>query len=178
MTEEERLIARILNGHVEDYGYFLERYGDEVMRLVGRLVRRQEDAEELVQDAFIRALDRLDTFDRRSSFGTWICRIAYNLTISFLRKRQLQYISIDDDPSLTEADVSQTMNDDTLVEALRSAIEQLRPEEQALINLYYYDNRPTAEIAYILKLEPGAVAARLFRIRRKLHILVKHGNKA
>ena len=54
-TNEQRLIARILDGHTEDYGYFLERYGTEVFRLVSRLVPVQEDAEELVQDAFVRA---------------------------------------------------------------------------------------------------------------------------
>ena len=58
-TDEQRLITRILNGHTEDYSYFMERYGENVFRLVARLVTTQEDAEELVQDAFVRAYNHL-----------------------------------------------------------------------------------------------------------------------
>ncbi len=75
-TDENELIARILDGHAEDFGYFLERYSHEAFAIVMRLVPQQEDAEELVQDAFVRAFNRLDTFEGHSSFSTWICRIA------------------------------------------------------------------------------------------------------
>ena len=67
-TDESQLIARILDGHAEDFGYFLERYSQEAFAIVVRLVPQQEDAEELVQDAFVRAFNRLDTFEGRSSF--------------------------------------------------------------------------------------------------------------
>ena len=75
-TDEKELIARILNGHAEDFGYFLERYSQEAFAIVVRLVPQQEDAEELVQDAFVRAFNRLETFAGHASFSTWICRIA------------------------------------------------------------------------------------------------------
>ena len=54
-TDEQQLIARILDGHAEEFGYFLERYSQEAFAIVVRLVPQQEDAEELVQDAFVRA---------------------------------------------------------------------------------------------------------------------------
>lgn len=57
----------------------MERYGPEVFRLVARLVPLQQDAEELVQDAFVRAYNRLATYCGDASFSTWLCRIAYNL---------------------------------------------------------------------------------------------------
>ena len=69
-TDEKELIARILDGHAGDYGYFLERYSQEAFAIVVRLVPQQEDAEELVQDAFVRAFNRLDTFEGRSTFST------------------------------------------------------------------------------------------------------------
>ena len=176
-TDEHRLIARVLDGHAEDYGYFLERYGPVVMRLVSRLVVRQQDAEELVQDAFVRAYDRLDTFAGRSSFSTWICRIAYTTTISWLRRQRLKYINIDDQPQLSDAVVDDTLGDDTRIDELRHAIAQLKPDEQTLITLFYYDDRSLADIAYILDIEQGTIATRLHRIRRKLYLLMKNGNK-
>ena len=95
-TDEKQLIARILDGHAEEYGYFLTRYGEEVFCLVARLVPQQQDAEELVQDAFVRAYDKLDTYTGEATFRTWLCRIAYNLTISWLRKQKMKYVNIDE----------------------------------------------------------------------------------
>ena len=190
-TDEQRLIARVLDGHAEDYGYFLERYGPEVMRLVSRLVPQQQDAEELVQDAFVRAYDRLETFGGRSSFSTWVCRIAYTTTVSWLRRRRMKYLSINDLPPLSSSDgssraraqqlsdavVDEALDDETRIDELHRAIALLKPDEQTLINLFYYDNRPMADIAFILDIETGTIATRLHRIRRKLYQLMKHGNK-
>ncbi len=174
-TDENRLIARILDGHVEDFGYFLERYSQEAFSIVVRIVPQQEDAEELVQDAFVRAFNRLETFEGRSSFSTWICRIAYTTAVSWLRKRRMKYLSIDDQPQLTDAEVDEAFDDESHIEELRRAIKQLKPDEQTLVTLYYYDNRPLNDIAYILDVEPNVLATRLHRIRRKLYLFMKHG---
>ena len=174
-TDENQLIARILDGHAEDFGYFLERYSQEAFAIVVRLVPQQEDAEELVQDAFVRALNRLETFESRSSFSTWICRIAYTTAVSWLRKRRIKYLSIDDQPKLTDTEIDETLDDESRIEELRRAITLLKPDEQTLITLYYYDNRPLNDIAYILDVEPNVLATRLHRIRRKLYLLIKHG---
>ena len=175
-TDEQQLIARILDGHAEDYGCFLERYGPEVMRLVSRLVPLQQDAEELVQDAFVRAYNRLETFGGHSSFSTWICRIAYTTTVSWLRRRRMKYLSIDNLPRIPDAVVDEALDDETRIDELRQTIAQLKPDEQTLITLFYYDNRPLADIAYILDIETGTIATRLHRIRRKLYQMMKHGN--
>ena len=177
-TDEKELIARILDGHAEDYGYFLERYSQEAFAIVVRLVPQQEDAEELVQDAFVRAFNRLDTFEGRSTFSTWICRIAYTTAISWLRKRRMKYLSIDDQPKLTDTEVDEAFEDESRIEELRRAITLLKPDEQTLITLYYYDNRPLNDIAYILDAEPNTLATRLHRIRRKLYLLMKHGTNS
>lgn len=84
-TDESILIERILDGHDEDYGYFIERYGDETLALVMRLVPSREDAEEIVQDAF----DHLCEFHGRSKFSTWLCSIAYRKALSYLRQRKI-----------------------------------------------------------------------------------------
>ena len=174
-TDESQLIARILDGHAEDFGYFLERYSQEAFAIVVRLVPQQEDAEELVQDAFVRAFNRLDTFEGRSSFSTWICRIAYTTAVSWLRKRRMKYLSIDDQPELSDTEVDEAFDDETHIEDLRRAISLLKPDEQTLVTLYYYDSRPLNDIAYILDVEPNTLATRLHRIRRKLYLLMKHG---
>ena len=173
--DEQRLIVRILEGHAEDYGYFLERYGGEVFAIVSRLVPNREDAEELTQDAFVRAYSRLDSFIGRSSFSTWVCRIAYTVAVSWLRKKRIKYLSIDDHPHASDAEVDEVLDDESRLEDLREAISLLRPDEQMLLELFYFESRPLADIAYILDVEPGTIATRLHRIRRKLYSLMKHG---
>ena len=173
--DEQRLIARILDGHESDYGYFLERYGGEVFAIVSRLVPNHEDAEELTQDAFVRAYSRLDSFIGRSSFSTWVCRIAYTTTVSWLRKKRIKYLSIEDKQGLSDREVDEVLDDESRLDELQRAIALLRPDEQMLLELYYFESRPMADIAYILDVEPGTIATRLHRIRRKLYSLMKHG---
>ena len=173
--DEQRLIARILDGHESDYGYFLERYGGEVFAIVSRLVPNREDAEELTQDAFVRAYNRLDSFVGRSSFSTWVCRIAYTTTVSWLRKKRIKYLSIEDRQGLSDREVDEVLDDESRIDDLRQAIALLKPNEQMLLELYYFESRPMADIAYILDVEPGTIATRLHRIRRKLYSLMKHG---
>lgn len=175
LMDEQRLIVRILEGHAEDYGYFLERYGGEVFAIVSRLVPNREDAEELTQDAFVRAYSRLDSFIGRSSFSTWVCRIAYTVAVSWLRKKRIKYLSIEDHPHASDAEVDEVLDDESRLEDLREAISLLRPDEQMLLELFYFESRPLADIAYILDVEPGTIATRLHRIRRKLYSLMKHG---
>ena len=174
-TDEQKLIVQILDGHAEDFGYFLERYSQDAFAIVVRLVPQQEDAEELVQDAFVRAFNHLETFGGRSSFSTWVCRIASTTAISWLRKRRMKYLSIDDQPQLTDTEVDEVFDDESRIEELRRAITLLKPDEQTLITLYYYDNRQLNDIAYILDVDSGTLATRLYRIRRKLYLLMQHG---
>lgn len=170
--DEQRLIARILDGHESDYGYFLERYGGEVFAIVSRLVPNREDAEELTQDAFVRAYNRLDSFVGRSSFSTWVCRIAYTTTISWLRKKRIKYLSIEDRPNLSDEEVDEVLDNESRLDELRNAIALLRPDEQMLLEIFYYESRPIADIAYILDVEAGTIATRLHRIRRKLYSMI------
>ena len=145
--DEQRLIARILDGHESDYGYFLERYGGEVFAIVSRLVPNREDAEE----------------------------IAYTTTVSWLRKKRIKYLSIEDRPNLSDKEVDEVLDDESRLDELQRAIALLKPDEQMLLELFYYESRPLADIAYILDMEAGTIATRLHRIRRKLYTLMKHG---
>ena len=88
----------------------------------------------------------------------------------------MKYLSIDNLPRIPDAVVDEALDDETRIDELRQTIAQLKPDEQTLITLFYYDNRPLADIAYILDIETGTIATRLHRIRRKLYQMMKHGN--
>ncbi|MDY6250830.1 MAG: RNA polymerase sigma factor [Bacteroidaceae bacterium] len=176
MNDEQRLIEGILAGHTDDYAVLVDRYGAEVYAIALRIVGNPQDAEDVAQDALVKAFSRLDTFNKRSKFSTWLMRIAYNLAIS-TQRRQSRATALFSDVEI-EA-VSDTMADSLLdevaeqrVAALREAIEQLSPADQALLSLFYFDNRSLKEIAYIISQRETTIATRLSRIRKKLYLLL------
>ena len=176
--EEAHIIKEILNGNTEQYEYFLDRYGQQVFVLVDRIVSCQEDAEELKQDVFLKAFQQLSSFKAESSFSTWIYRIATNIAISAVRKKRNDVLRLDDSvfTNLSDTQVDEALEDDSeeQMERLQQAMNQLEADERALITLYYLEEKPLAEVAFILGITDGNAKVKLHRIRKKLYVLIKN----
>lgn len=176
-NEELHIISSILAGKTERFAYFLDKYGQQVFNLIVRMTNSPEDAEELTQDSFMKAFEHLSSFNGNSSFSTWIYRIAYNTTLSALRKKTNEVLSFDErlwnTVSDTEADEALNSEDEEQIQRLQEAISRLSPDEQALVSLFYEEDRPIAEIGYILHLTESNVKVKLHRIRKKLYLLMK-----
>ena len=152
-------------------------YGPAVFRLVHRIVERQEDAEEVWQDVFVKALRGIGGYDsRKASLATWLCRIAYNESVNFVRRRQPDIVYMDEH-NLGLNSLDETLEDETTdshtVQALEEALEMLPPHEQAVITMFYYDNMSLADIAYVTGSNPSTVGSQLCRIRKKLYRIIK-----
>ena len=176
--EEAHIIKEILNGKTEQYEYFLDRYGQQVFVLVDRIVSCQEDAEELTQDVFLKAFQQLSSFKAESSFSTWIYRIATNLAISAVRKKRNDVLRLDDSvfANFSDTQVDEALEDESeeQMERLQQAMNQLEADERALITLYYLEEKPLVEVAFILGLTEGNAKVKLHRIRKKLYVLIKN----
>ena len=176
--EEAHIIKEILNGKTEQYEYFLDRYGQQVFVLVDRIVSCQEDAEELTQDVFLKAFQQLSSFKAESSFSTWIYRIATNIAISAVRKKRNDVLRLDDSvfANLSDTKVDAALEDESeeQMERLQQAMNQLDADERALITLYYLEEKPLAEVAFILGMTEGNAKVKLHRIRKKLYVLIKN----
>ena len=176
--DESHIIKEILNGKTEQYEYFLDRYGQQVFVLVDRIVSCPEDAEELTQDVFLKAFQQLSSFKAESSFSTWIYRIATNVAISAVRKRKDEAIRLDDSvfANLSDTQVDEALEDDSeeQLQRLQRAMEQLKADERALITLYYMEEKPLTEVAFIMGLTEANAKVKLHRIRKKLYIFIKN----
>ena len=172
-------ITRVLQGNTNAYSYLVEKYKRMAYTLALKLVKVPEDAEEIAQDAFVKAFLALDTFKGESKFSTWLYKIIYNVSIARLRIKQLEVISIDDDQN-SDFDVCET--DDFLTQLtieeqnaiVRSCIGKLPAEERALITLYYMNESTVKEITHITGDTESNVKIKLFRIRRKLRVMIKY----
>ena len=180
MQDETLLIRRILDGQTELFRQLANRYAEQVLRMVGRLIPSSEEAEEATQDTLLEAYQSLGRYDaRKASFQTWLMRIAYHTALKHYRQRQ-KYVTIVDMEQQwldtipdNEADalLGDTTND--RVALMEKAIGMLKPDDQMLLNLYYFDDRPIREIACITEHEESYLYSRLQWIRKKLVMTIK-----
>lgn len=145
-----------------------------------RVIQNREDAEELTEDVFVKAFQHLESFRGESDFLTWLYRIAYNLSISAVRKKKVEYLAIEDSQL---SNVSEEMIQDQLgqtdsserLDLLDWALEQLPPDDRALILLFYKEDKSIEELAQITGLSIANIKVKLHRTRKKLYILMTKG---
>lgn len=174
---ESNIISRILSGNTDEFSYFLDTYGQQVYTLIARIVNSECDAEELTQDTFMKAFEKLSSFNEESSFSTWIYRIAYNTAISFIRKKNIEVHTFDDSIwyMITDTEVDDALNNDTeeQIEKLQKALSKLTPDERTLIALFYEEEKSIQDIKHILNMSESNIKVKLHRIRKKLYIFIK-----
>ncbi|MDR1381160.1 MAG: sigma-70 family RNA polymerase sigma factor [Tannerella sp.] len=171
-------VEKIRSGETGCFAPILERYGARIFSLTVKIVGNREDAEELTQDVFVKAFRSLSSFRGDSSFSTWIYRIAYNMAVSAVRRKGPDFIPVDENllsgvPDETDETAFGTADTDGRIACLNRALEQLTPEERAMIMLFYKDSRSMEEIARITGLTETNVKTKIFRIRKKLLVLIK-----
>jgi RNA polymerase sigma-70 factor (ECF subfamily) len=130
----------------------------------------------------MKAFEHLGSFGQQSSFATWIYRIAYNTALSFLRRnRQEEVLALDERQweNLSDTRIDEELNDDSeaQIQRLQQALTRLTAEERALVTLYYEEERPVSEIGQILNLSESNVKIKLFRIRKKLYVLLQNDDR-
>ena len=179
LTESE-IVALVRDGRREGYEAMLSRYAERVFAMIVKLVPNMMDAQELTQDVFLRAFDRINSYNpQRSSLSTWLCRIAYRRAIDFLKRNHPQVLSIEDsqvwqtDISDEQLEAELSTNREERIELLERLIDELPTDERTLLTLYYYDGYPLTEIAYIMGIDAKLLANRLYRTRKKLYIKLK-----
>ena len=181
--DDDVLVTRVRGGDMQAFGVLVSRYQDRVFNLVYRMCSRRAEAEELAQDAFVKALERIDQFKGNSRFYTWLFRIAANLTISHQRRhKRVRFHSIDGatedappaesltaetaqrrapDPA-TAAEAAETR--DIVAEALAALDEPFR----IVLVLRDMQDMDYAEMSLVLDVPVGTVKSRLFRARSLL----------
>lgn len=177
VREEATYIKRILDGETELYAAFLDRYGRPIYSLVIQIVSSAEDAEEIVQDVFLKAFRSLHTYRGDSGFSTWLYRIAYNMAIGFTRKKKREYVSIEENllNSISDDKADSVLfptDDEEKIMRLTDAIGMLSSEEKALITLFYYEDKSIEEISEIARLSTSNVKVKLYRARKKLYVIL------
>ena len=170
-TEEQELIRRIAGGETRLCARLADRYGRAVYTLAARIAGCTEDAEELTQDIFLKAFSSLDRFGGRSSFSTWLYRIALNECLTFLNKqRAASTVSLD----APEADTLQKLESDPYFSgdkaqmALQKALLTLPEKQRMVFNLKYYQEMKYEQMSDIFGTSVGALKASYHHAVKKI----------
>lgn len=174
-NDPDALLQALRNRTPEAFSYVFEQYSDKIFRLSVSMLKDEAAAEGVVQDSFLRLIERLDQFEGRANLGTWLYRIAYNLSVDRLRKRKPDLV-LDDEPGdgrlpapvhladwqqwpeklLTDAEVTQTLDE---------AIAALPEKFRIVFVLREVEGLTTQETAEITNLSLSATKVRLHRAR-------------
>ena len=171
---DHEIINRVLVGNTRSFADLVERHQDKAMTLAMRMLRNREEAEEAVQDAFVRAFNALAQFEKRSSFSTWLYRILFNVCSTVLSKREvpLQSISSNNNEEKSEEEIpdfseipDSVFEGEEFRQHVIDAMNELPPLYSGITTMFYLDDLSYEEIAKITGSPLGTVKARLFRAR-------------
>ena len=174
------LVERVRGGDVSAYDELVRKYDRQIFRIAQHITQNREDAEDVMQDAFLKAYEKLDQFQGNSKFYTWLVRIAVNESLMRLRKRRTgKMVSIDEDIETDEGSVPRDLADwapdpeqnygqAELAEILRKTIQGLPPGFRIVFVLRDVEGLSTEETAETLGLSVPAVKSRLLRARLQL----------
>ncbi|RMG65231.1 MAG: sigma-70 family RNA polymerase sigma factor [Calditrichaeota bacterium] len=183
-ADDHRLIEQAKKGNQKAFETLMHRYRNLVYHVMLKMIRNPQDAEDLTQEAFMKAFHALNSFNEEYAFSTWLMKIATNNCIDLLRKRKLKAISIDqpvqvkDDAIRIELPDRDPTPERRLLSREQSrlidqAIDSLPPLYRHVIVLRHREEKSYEEIAEILDLPLGTVKARIFRAREMLNKKIK-----
>ena len=176
-TDDLYHIEAVKKGNVQAFSFLVEKYQKMVYTLALKLMKKPEEAEEMAQDTFIKAFHKIDSYEGKSKFSTWLYSITYNACISELRKRKIEFKSLDD-RQISDQD-EQRMHDyyrenrkEDQEKYLALAMEKLPEDDQVLVTLYYYENQSMDEISVITGLTVSNIKIKIHRARKRMQVFL------
>lgn len=166
--DEKELLAAAKSGDTAAFGKLVERYQRRVYTVIYRFVRNHHQADDLAQEAFIRAFNAIGRFDLRYPFSPWMYRIAINLTLNHLKKRKLKMVDADVDLKSSGDNPVSAMEKAQTRKKVHKAIARLPIKLRQVLVLRVYEDWPYARIAEVLEIPVGTVMSRLSRARETL----------
>jgi RNA polymerase sigma-70 factor (ECF subfamily) len=178
-TEAAAVLDRARQGDSEAFRALVEQHSRSVFRLAFRMTGNEQDAEDVVQESFLRAYRQLGRFESRANFGTWLYRIVSNCSVDLMRSKQARHDQVRGDSldegtvDLPAADVPgpERMAQSAEIERrVQDALRELSPLERAAFTLRHYEGRSIDEISATLGLGTSAAKHSVFRAVKKLRL--------
>jgi RNA polymerase sigma-70 factor, ECF subfamily len=171
-------VARARSGDTDAYRVLVDRHGRALFRLAFRMTGNEQDAEDVVQESFLRAYRQLGKFDERASFGTWLYRIATNCSLDLVRSRKRRSENMAPaDPEMDDPVLALPSGDPTpertalsgeIRERVAEAMNELSATERTAFVLRHFEGMCIEDVSRVLECQPGAAKHSVFRAVQKL----------
>jgi RNA polymerase sigma-70 factor (ECF subfamily) len=173
-NSDQIYIDKVLQGDTNAFAYLINKYKDMAYTIAIKIVKSHEDAEEVAQDSFLKAYEKLDSFKGNSKFSTWLYTIVYRNSITKIRKKKVATSDIDDYVMDNYSEGSEFPQIEAIKNGeqqkyVREAIDRLPEKDALLITLFYMDESSIEEIEQITNLTQSNIKVKLFRARKKLN---------
>jgi len=178
MIDDRVLVSRVLNGDMHAFRLLIKQHERLVAHMIGRLVKNNEECEELCQDVFLKVYEKLGEFNFQSRLSTWIATIAYRHAINQIRRRKMHLGDISDEEIFSTNFVEEESPESLLAErdlnnVVLKLVDQLPAHYRAVLTLYHVDGMSYPEIVRVTGMPEGTVKNYLFRARTLLKDKVK-----
>jgi len=178
-TEAAAVLARARQGDSDAFRALVEQHSRSVFRLAFRMTGNEQDAEDVVQESFLRAYRQLGRFESRANFGTWLYRIVSNCSVDLMRSKQARHDQVRGDSldeTAVELPAAEVPGPERLAQSaeietrVQRALRELSPLERAAFTLRHYEGRSIDEISATLGLGTSAAKHSVFRAVKKLRL--------
>ena len=177
-TEAAAVLARARQGDSDAFRALVETHSRQVFRLAFRMTGNEQDAEDVVQESFLRAYRQLGRFESRANFGTWLYRIVSNCSVDLMRAKQARHDQVRGDsldqegavelPAVDAPNPERQAQSAEIERRVQDALRELSPLERAAFTLRHYEGRSIEEICETLGLGTSAAKHSVFRAVKKL----------
>jgi RNA polymerase sigma factor (sigma-70 family) len=178
MIDDRTLVKNVLAGDMQAFRLLIHQHERLVAHMIGRIVKKDEEVEELCQDVFMRVHNKLGEFNFNSRLSTWIATIAYRYALNHIRKEKVAFSEIPDEEAFTKSFV-EVKNPESLAEEkdqdafVMKLIDELPLQYKTILTLYHVQDMSYPEICEITGMPEGTVKNYLFRARNLLKEKVK-----
>jgi len=165
---DEEIAVKVQKGESEQFGELVSRYEQKMMRYAHKFLFGYHDAEDVVQDVFLKAYVNIQGFDATRKFSSWLYRIAHNEFINAIKKRGREPLPFFDPDTvfphpIAPDDPTKDVNDKQMAEILNKCLDKLDPKYRETLVLYYFEDLDYESIAEVLQIPKSTVGVRLSR---------------
>ncbi|MDR1097470.1 MAG: RNA polymerase sigma factor [Tannerella sp.] len=172
--DEKLQIRKVLKGDTSAFGYFVDTCQDMALTIAYRICGNRQDAEDIVQESFVKAFHNLHTFKSDSKFSTWFYRIVYNTAITEIRSashqvRYVDYEQMEPADSVTDFDTLNRIEEEERKELLNRALDRMPRDESLILTLFYLEENSVKEITQITGFTESNIKVKLHRARKRMY---------
>jgi RNA polymerase sigma factor (sigma-70 family) len=176
--DEKQLIRKVLKGDTSAFAHFVDTYQNMAVTIAYRICSNKQDAEDIVQNAFVKAFHNLHTFRIDSKFSTWFYRIVYNTALTYIGESRfsnefVDYRQLHDEDSHSDWNILEQIHENERKEILNKAMDKLPKDECLVLTLFYLEENSIKDICSITSLTESNVKVKLYRARKRLADILK-----